>query len=185
MAITFTEKRLKAIADARQILDAAKAQNRGMNADEVTRYDAFMAESDTLKATIERESVQTQLDRDASNRAAPFRANDGKQSADKDASITLRQDQRVVDAVRNAGCAYASETARGERLSLGKIVLAMATGNRAGMSDLEIRAMSEGTDSAGGYTVPDIVGARFIDRAREASTVFRAGAQTVPMTSEC
>ena len=53
-----------------------------------------------------------------------------------------------------------------------------------GMSDLEVRVMSEGTDSAGGFTVPDIVASQFIDRMRNALVVQRAGAQIVPMTSD-
>ena len=44
--------------------------------------------------------------------------------------------------------------------------------------------MSAGTDSAGGYTVPDILAAQFIDRLRNAMVVQRAGAQIVPMTSD-
>ena len=47
-----------------------------------------------------------------------------------------------------------------------------------------MRALSEGTDSAGGFTVPEIVGSRFIDRVRDALVVQRAGAQIVPMTSD-
>jgi hypothetical protein len=127
---TFLEKRLKAIADARLILDTAKAQSRGMNADEVIRYDLFMAESDRLKASIDRENVQTQLDADASSRAGQFReVAKPNGSSDAGSSIALGKAERCVDAVRKSGCAYAAETARGERLSLGKIVLAMATGN--------------------------------------------------------
>ena len=37
-------------------------------------------------------------------------------------------------------------------------------------------------DSAGGYTVPEVLASRFIDRTRNAMVVMRAGAQTVPMT---
>jgi HK97 family phage major capsid protein/HK97 family phage prohead protease len=67
------------------------------------------------------------------------------------------------------------------QLRLGDVMRAMITGPR---TDLERRALSEGTDSAGGYTVPDIVLARFIDRLRAAVVVIRAGAQTVPLTSD-
>jgi HK97 family phage major capsid protein len=180
--VTLNEKRLKAIQDARAILDAAKASGRAMSADEVRRYDAFMADADSLATTLNRERAADDADREA-RYTVPAAIRDGAPGSG-DADIVLSKEQRCVDAVRKAGCAYASETARGERLSLGKIVLAMATGKRAGMTDLELRAMSEGTDSAGGFTVPDILGAKFIDRAREASVCFKAGAQTVPMGSD-
>ena len=51
-------------------------------------------------------------------------------------------------------------------------------------SDLERHALSEGTDSAGGFTVPTILSSQLIDALRAASVVQRAGAQTVPLTSD-
>jgi HK97 family phage major capsid protein len=44
--------------------------------------------------------------------------------------------------------------------------------------------LSEGTDSAGGFTVPDILMAPWIDRLRAALVVVRAGAVTVPLSSD-
>jgi HK97 family phage major capsid protein/HK97 family phage prohead protease len=66
-------------------------------------------------------------------------------------------------------------------LRLGDVLRAMITGPR---TDLEKRVLSEGTDSAGGFTVPDILMAQWIDRLRNALTVIRAGARTVPLTSD-
>jgi HK97 family phage major capsid protein len=49
----------------------------------------------------------------------------------------------------------------------------------------EIRAaLSEGTDSAGGYSVPDFVSAQVIDNARAKSHVINAGALTVALNTE-
>jgi HK97 family phage major capsid protein/HK97 family phage prohead protease len=64
---------------------------------------------------------------------------------------------------------------------LGDVLRALITGPR---NDLERRVLSEGTDSAGGFTVPDILLARWIDRLRAALTVVQAGAVTVPLTSD-
>jgi len=66
-------------------------------------------------------------------------------------------------------------------LSLGAYLRSMMLG---GKTDVERRALSEGSDSAGGYTVPDVLSATLIDLARAASVVVRAGAQTVPLTSD-
>lgn len=55
---------------------------------------------------------------------------------------------------------------------------------RGPQSAVERRALSEGTDSAGGYTVPHVVMAPMIDRMRAASVVMRAGALTIPITSD-
>jgi HK97 family phage major capsid protein len=53
-----------------------------------------------------------------------------------------------------------------ERLRFGDFLRAMITGAK---NDLEKRALAEGTDSAGGYSVPDIVLSRFIDKLRAAA----------------
>ena len=66
-------------------------------------------------------------------------------------------------------------------LSVGQYLRSMVIG---GKSEIERRALSEGSDSAGGYTVPDVLSAQLIDLARAQSVVMRAGAQTVPLTSD-
>lgn len=64
--------------------------------------------------------------------------------------------------------------------ALGDVVRAMVTGPR---NDIEKRALSEGTNSAGGFTVPAPLASWFIDRLRGRSVVIAAGAMTVPMES--
>lgn len=66
-------------------------------------------------------------------------------------------------------------------LSIGQYLRSMVLG---GKTDIERRALSEGSDSAGGYTVPTVLSATLIDLARANSVVMRAGAQTVPLTSD-
>src|SRR5262249_30592202 len=67
------------------------------------------------------------------------------------------------------------------KLSFGHLARAMITGPR---SDLERRALAEGADSSGGVSVPDITYAGFIDKLRSAVVTIRAGARTVPLTSD-
>jgi HK97 family phage major capsid protein/HK97 family phage prohead protease len=66
-------------------------------------------------------------------------------------------------------------------LRLGDALRSLITGPR---NELERRVLSEGTDSAGGFTVPDILLAQWIDRLRNALTVVQAGAVTVPLSSD-
>lgn len=73
----------------------------------------------------------------------------------------------------------ATERHRGPEL--GDIMRAMILGPNG---DAERRALSEGSDSAGGYTVPTPLAREFIDRLRAQSVLMRAGARTVPMDSE-
>lgn len=61
-------------------------------------------------------------------------------------------------------------------VTLGAIVRAMALGG----GSREVRAaLAEGTDSAGGYTVPSIVLGNIIDALRARSVAFQAGARAV------
>jgi len=66
-------------------------------------------------------------------------------------------------------------------VALGDTIRAMVTGPR---NEAEKRALSEGTTTAGGYTVPAPLATWFIDRLRRQSVAIRAGAMTVPMTSQ-
>ena len=76
---------------------------------------------------------------------------------------------------RDVGGRAARAFARGaDRVRFGAIVRGLALGNRAGLSPLEQRVLAEGSDVSGGYTVPDIVAAQFIDRVRNAMVVMRA-----------
>lgn len=66
-------------------------------------------------------------------------------------------------------------------LTPGAYLRAMVTGAK---NDVEARALAEGTDSSGGYTVPTVLASQIIDALRAESVAIRAGAQTVPITSD-
>lgn len=63
----------------------------------------------------------------------------------------------------------------------GAILRALALGTT---DELERRTLAAGIDTAGGYTVPSILAASFIDAMRAASVVSRAGARVVPLEGE-
>ena len=66
-------------------------------------------------------------------------------------------------------------------VTIGGAMRAMATG----IKTPEIsNALSEGTNSAGGFSVPDILMAPFIDLMRNESVCFQAGAQTLALESD-
>jgi HK97 family phage major capsid protein len=93
----------------------------------------------------------------------------------KEDDFALRSDQKMTTWARARGAEDYSD------LSLGRYFRSMAVGAK---TDTERRALSEGTDSAGGFTVPTILSSQLIDALRAASVVQRAGAQTVPLTSD-
>jgi len=51
-------------------------------------------------------------------------------------------------------------------------------------NEQEARALSEGTNSAGGFTVPDVLSATLIDKLRAQSVAIQAGCRTIPMSSD-
>jgi HK97 family phage major capsid protein len=168
-------------AQARAVLDSAtEAKRDTLLASEQRTYDAAMRERDAilgLQRNIE-QRTEAQAFVPESQRTIP------PSQAQSDAiSVALAPEQRCLDAVVRRGVRYAGEPGA-DRLSLGRTIRALAFGDRRGMSDLELRVMSEGTDSAGGYTVPDIQAAQFIDRMRNAMVTQRAGARIVPMDSD-
>lgn len=68
----------------------------------------------------------------------------------------------------------------------GTFVRGMTTGGWRGASDelIELRALSEGTNSAGGFLVPTPLSTFLIDLARNKAQVIQAGARTIPMDSD-
>ena len=106
-------------------------------------------------------------------RIAP--AVDGGSIAVDEEAYALRSDQSMVQWAKTRGAEEYGD------LSLGRYLRSMALG---GQTDQERRALAEGTDSAGGYTVPTVLSSQLIDALRAASVVRRAGAITVPLTSD-
>ena len=66
-------------------------------------------------------------------------------------------------------------------IALGDAVRALVTGPR---NEMERKALSEGTSTAGGFTVPAPLATWYIDRLRAQSVVVKAGAVTIPMASQ-
>jgi HK97 family phage major capsid protein len=129
------EKRARLFSDARVVLDAAKGEGRAMSADEVIKYDAIMADADQLKATIDRAEAME----------------------GEEARARVQAREGIPAIVRNGGAA-ANEARRGDFCSdpeyrrLSDLYIRSGV---AGMDGSEYRALSIGTDGAGGFTVPD------------------------------
>lgn len=177
------------IARRRELRDAARAKlaeiKNGMSEKEATRlekeHDALMREYDQVQDALEdqrlaaEQAVEARLARRPGYE--PGEARVGQQDA-ADVATGLMPEQRMADWARTEH-ADEAETYRG--LSCGRFLRAMVLG---GQTDLERRALAEGTDSAGGHTVPTVLSAELIDLMRAASVVSRAGARTIPLTSD-
>lgn len=92
----------------------------------------------------------------------------------------LDREQRVTD-----WCAHRSGGVHDEHrdLSLGAMLRGWLTSRWDG-AEREQRALLEGTQAGGGVLVPTPLSASIIDRARNVSRCFQAGARVVPMDSQ-
>jgi HK97 family phage major capsid protein len=95
-------------------------------------------------------------------------------------ALVLRSNQRLSDWAIERGL---FDHRQGEQLRFGHWLRGAATGDWTG-AEPERRAMAENTLAAGGAMVPTPLAAQIIDRARAIAATLRAGAVTVPMTSQ-
>lgn len=100
-------------------------------------------------------------------------------SRDPNQPPLLTRNQSVADFVRRSRPRGASEQ---PEMQFAKIARGLATGNWDN-AELEQRAIAESPSTAGGHMIPTPVASQVIDKARNASRVIEAGAQTIPMTS--
>ena len=144
-------------------------------------YDLITEEKDHRTAQGNREARDT--DARAARRPIPKDAicyGDGTRSySNADGgevqAFAIKPEERMVDWARQNG---AQESGG---LTTGGLLRAMLVGAK---TDAERRALSEGSNGAGGFTVPDILSASMIDRLRSQSVLTRAGARTVPLVSD-
>jgi len=167
---------------AREALDGASDENR---ADIEQTVDAFLdltnaieAERDERTATGNkgpREQRETSMQ--LAKRPGIDAAEVGTDGNVEVTDVALRSNQSVKAWAQARSST--SDHLRG--MNAGQFLRAMIVNDK---TDVERRALAEATDSAGGYTVPDVLSAELIDKARASSVVMRAGARTVPLTSD-
>jgi HK97 family phage major capsid protein len=94
---------------------------------------------------------------------------------DTESTTILMPEHRMADRVNRESSSHLNG------LSVGKYFRAMVTG---GSTDAERRALAEGTDSSGGFSVPTILSSNLLDLMRANTVAMQAGAMTVPLTSD-
>ena len=133
------EQRRKLIEENRNLLDRVDADGRPLTSEETTAYDKRDAEIEQLTATIKRSDLAAQRDAEIQtevDRAEEARARAALEVAPPESQAAAPADaqarySKASDEYRDAHAAYL----RGQ--------------------SYDARALSEGTDSAGGYLVPN------------------------------
>lgn len=159
------------------IVDVAERENRDLTGRETVEIRKIESEIANLDAQIAADNAGVDPDVGLRSQGGTTR------TVDPDAAL-LRSDQSLAEwvGVRHGFGFQAGETA--DDFSLGRVVRAAMTGDRRNLSGVELRAMSEGTDSQGGFLVPEQLSSNVIDLARANAVVFQAGAQVAPMETD-
>jgi HK97 family phage major capsid protein len=170
--VQMRQQKAEIVAKMNALNALIKKEQREFTIQESAQWEGMEQEVRRLEGQITRDELQEQRTGDMA------RSMDRGLAAVEYTSAILRPDQSVRSYMEHEGLIKQPEYSK---LSFGAFCRAMVTGAR---NDLERRALGEGTDSAGGYGVPDLVLARFIDKMRAQQVCVRAGAQTVPLTSD-
>jgi HK97 family phage major capsid protein len=190
-------------AELRKIHTAA--DGRELTAEERTRWDALTAQAEAAKASNRRYAEMTAIaasaPRAGSNRMAPgcetapgvaemaatsnhgterWRAADGSEVRAYKPEASMAEHRR--EAMAEQGILL-------DELSLGRVLRAKMVNDYRSLTDSEqklLRAdpMSEGVNTAGGFTVPSVLASLWFDLPRNQSVLLQAGARRIDMTSD-
>jgi len=126
------ERRTALIAQAREILDAAEAENRDLTAEEQEQYDRMWNESEALNSRIQRMERQAEVERE-------MEASAGE-------PVHTRSDGPAEDGQPSA--------AERRMAAFERILPAWITQDFRGIEPEEYRALQQDLDVSGGYLVP-------------------------------
>jgi len=173
-------ERAELVDEMRAISEKAERGRRNLYPDESKRFKDTEARFDGLSTKIqsleEEHGFGPRLTRSA---VAPASRTDAEPADER--AVGLRPEERMSDW---AASRFGSPMGRdASDFSLGRAIRGMVTGEWHG-ADVERRALSEGTDSAGGFLTPELLGSQVIDKTRKKAKVLQAGATVVPLGSD-
>ncbi len=159
--------------EAAKVQKRADAEKRELTAAELELIDKLCTESNQCMDEFNAESRRLEdARRGRGNGSTGRRGGSGPIliGADGRRLQCLSRDERMADGVDGA-----------EDVDVGRFLHGVITGRHEALSPIELRAMSGGSDSGGGFLLPSAVSAVVVDLARSASVCLRAGASTLPM----
>jgi HK97 family phage major capsid protein len=162
----------------RAVIEAVEDEGRDLSREETKAFDAadrrFRVRDNQIKALEQEHGFG------ASRLTRSDLYRDTDIPATEDRGIALGPEQRMADWARSKYQPHGSVDE--SSVSIGRLIRGMATGDWTGAD--EERALSEGTDSAGGFLTPEVLGSTVIDRVRKKAKVLQAGATVVPLESD-
>lgn len=177
------ENKRNIVADSRRLLDEARTEKRDLSEDESRKHTRLLDEAQRWQTRAD--EARAKMDDDLRS-AIKVLGEDGDVKPGAGPIFETRDGKKIrglLPTERLAANLPESEIEnRGERLDFGRALRGIVLGDWHG-AEAERRAMSQGSDTAGGFMVPAEMSANIIDLARNQTRVIQAGAVTVPMHS--
>ena len=173
-----TRNRLSEIsARANAIYEAAESEDRDLTADQANELDALIKEATDLK----RKAGVEELSNLTARRVSPERPRNPNTPTEhyQPEHISAGVGGSRVQ-ILNRGDSLVQRLGGQSDLTLGGFLKAAVLGGEKGRY---LNTLQEGTDSAGGYLVPEVLVAQLIDRLRAKSVLMQAGATTMMLPS--
>lgn len=150
------QKRAALVKQARDILDKAEKEGRSLLAEELEQYDRIMKEVDDLGATIEREERLKAIESELRDSKGPMTGRPVPQTEARAKAVHATEEYRTAfwRAMR-----FGANSLRADQYEL--------------LNSDEVRALTVGIDTAGGYLVPDEFERTLIQKLEEQNVMRR------------
>ena len=171
------EKKQSYIETGRNILAKADAEKRSLTAEEQGDFDGLLKKAKALDTTLTRAAQLGELRAEIERPVQPLGAG----------LIPASENGMIYGGSRNTRPGevriYKPNEAIAEQRYTGPGIGAYVRGMLTGRWEPELRALAEGTPSAGGYVIPTPLALQVVDLLRNQAQVHRAGAVSVTMNS--
>lgn len=167
--------------EMRELNDRAVAQERDLTGAESREYRKLERRYTDLSAEID--ALEGEVGSPRMTRAVAWGIGDEARDTGVRGPLLAPGDSLTGDFEARALPTHLTSGEAGD-LDLGKLLRGWVTGRWDRDSEAERRALSEGTNSAGGFLTPELLSTRVIDRVRKRARVLEAGAQTMLLDSD-
>jgi HK97 family phage major capsid protein len=176
------QERVAFVDQMSELTDRADNESRDLHPDENKRF--VKAESDFNKLSSKISKLEAEHNLGAKLTRSAIHG--GIERTRRKDGGTLLREERTRDWAVDQGPDPSGFTAEdADQFCIGNIMRAMTDSSfRDQLTDVEARALAEGVDSTGGFWTPEILSTSIIDRVRNEMTVMKAGATTVPLSSD-
>jgi HK97 family phage major capsid protein len=164
MSRELLEKRAGLIAEARGVIDAAEAEDRGLSDEENARYDALMESVNDLTERVERAQRQQQLEAELRQ---PLTVATRPEPGDGGQAARLEFVSRAMHSVNKDHSDWLDQPEWRKLLNFAqdKYARAFRSWMRNGVASNEVRALQADSETVGGYLVTPM---QFVDRLIQA-----------------